>query len=69
MLGKQDVKNKTSTTFRIDSAKLPPELGQNHSLKCLNDNVMKRYSDRPEKLQFHLPFNEVPKPDLSKPYD
>ena len=47
--------------------KLPPQLQAGHTLKSINDTVLKRYSDRPQKLLYHLPFSTVPKPDMTKP--
>ena len=58
---------KTSTSsFRMDVTKLPPQLQQGHTLKSINENVLRRYEDRAAKLPFHLPFAEVPKPDFGK---
>ena len=53
--------------------KMPVELMNGHTLSCINQEVLLRYHDRPEKLKEHLPFgvsdqNHTLKYDLDK-YD
>jgi len=52
--------NKSSQKLQLKQAKsikkLPPELNMGHTLHSITDSVLLKYSDRPEKLHFHLPF-------------
>jgi hypothetical protein len=35
---------------------LAPELNRGHTLKSINDQVIRRFADRPSKLKMHLPY-------------
>jgi len=54
-LGIEPLKRSISQLKKLPK-ELAPELNRDHTLKSINDQVIKRFADRPSKLKLHLPY-------------